>query len=79
MFCYIEKSGILRIALGCRHFSAAEAHAHWDAKEDRAMTRLALKFAEEWAKVFTDRRADGVRAQTRRSSEQGVSLESANI
>jgi hypothetical protein len=54
MLCYIEKSGSLRIVLGCRHFSIAEAHEHWKDRADRPMTRLALDFAEMWAARMAD-------------------------
>jgi uncharacterized protein YjbI with pentapeptide repeats len=53
MFAYIAKDHGLRIMLGCRHFSDAEARAHWKDREDRRMTRLALIMAETWAKALT--------------------------
>ena len=35
--------------VGCRHFSIAEARAHWLDRGDRKMTRVALAMAEQWA------------------------------
>jgi hypothetical protein len=50
MVAYIAKDSGLRIIVGCRHFSIAEAKAHWKTKENRRMTRWAIIAAESWAR-----------------------------
>ena len=52
MVAYIAKDTGLRVIIGCRHFSIAEAHTHWERlplRFDRKMTRVALAMAETWA------------------------------
>ena len=49
VLAYFAKDHGLRIQHGCRHFSIAEAHAHWKDRTDRAGTRVALSMIETWA------------------------------
>ena len=51
MLAYLTIERKLRIMIGCRHFSFSEAREHWASRDDRVMTRVALKMAVQWAKA----------------------------
>ena len=48
---YVAKGSGLRVVCGCRHFSIAEARAHWVDREDRVRTWAALEMGEIWFKL----------------------------
>ncbi len=48
MLAYTTKAGELRVEIGCRKFSMAEAKVYWASSPTRKMTRVALGMAEQW-------------------------------
>lgn len=47
-----DVDGVAYIGAGCRWFTLAEAHAHWDGREDRVLTSCLLKAADALAQHY---------------------------
>ena len=58
--CLVTVDGVYYIDAGCRHFTMAEALAHWgDHEENRRITMIQLAYAQGLIDLFENKKTEG--------------------